>query len=232
MSTLVLSTSIVLVGLGVYRADGEPEKRPEPPPATRTPSAVAYSLSGITIDGRLDDWPKDLPTYSIRNQLVKNKSYNAEERDSSKEPDAFFMTGYDREAEFIYLAAVVPDRNVIAKPGSVLGTDAVEIYVDGTFSNRTLNVPSEDWTQPLDAATMPVLQYVAIPGPVVAYENPWLANPSLLYSRTRHTATTMRYQRCRRCHDVRVGHQSLRPLSRPTDSPPFRQAARTRSCRR
>ena len=60
MSTLVLCTSVAVVGFGVYQADGEPERRPEPPPATRDPSAVAYALSGITIDGRLDDWPKDL----------------------------------------------------------------------------------------------------------------------------------------------------------------------------
>ena len=82
MSTLVLCTSIALVGFGVYRADGEPERRADPPPATRDPSAVAYPLSGITIDGRLDDWPKDLPTYPIRNQLLKNPSYYDRRRET------------------------------------------------------------------------------------------------------------------------------------------------------
>ena len=98
MSTLVLCTSVAVVGFGVYQADGEPERRPEPPPATRDPSAVAYALSGITIDGRLDDWPKDLRVYPIRNQLVTNSSYIVEERDPSQDSDAYFMVGYDREA--------------------------------------------------------------------------------------------------------------------------------------
>jgi RNA polymerase sigma factor (sigma-70 family) len=194
MSTLVLCASITVVGFGVYRADGQSERRPEPPPATRNPSAVAYSIRGITIDGRLDDWPKDLPLYPIRNRLVNNKAYNSQARDKGQDPDAYFMVGYDREAELIYLAAVVPDKDVIAKPGSATGTDALEIYMDGTFSNRTIGEPSEDWTRPPDAATMPVIQYVAVPGQVAAYEDPWHGNPSLLYAQTKQTATTMKYQ--------------------------------------
>ena len=194
MSTLVLCASITVVGFGVYRADGQSERRPEPPPATRNPSAVAYALNGITIDGRLDDWPKDLRVYPIRNQLVTNSSYNSEERDTSQESDAYFMVGYDREAELIYLAVVVPDKDVIAKPGSATGTDAVEVYIDGTFSNRTTENPSKDWNQALDAATMPVLQYAAVPGQVAAYGDPWNGNPSLLYAHKRQTSTKMKYR--------------------------------------
>jgi RNA polymerase sigma factor (sigma-70 family) len=194
MSTLVLCTSIALVAMGAYRAVGQPERRAEPPPATRNPSAVAYALSGITIDGRLDDWPQNLRLYPIRNQLMKNESYNTEERHTRQESDAYFMVGYDREADLIYLAVVVPDQDVIAKPGGATGTDAVEAYIDGMFSDRTLNEPFQDWQQTLDAATMPVLQYVAVPGPVAAYRDPWDGNPSLLYAHTKQTATKMRYQ--------------------------------------
>jgi RNA polymerase sigma factor (sigma-70 family) len=194
MSTLVLCASVAVVGFGVYQANGEPERRPEPPPATRDPSAVAYALSGITIDGRLDDWPKDLRVYPIRNQLVTNSSYIVEERDPSQGSDAYFMVGYDREAELIYLAVVVPDKDVIAKPGSAMGTDAVEVYIDGTFSNRTIEDPSKDWNLALDAATMPVLQYAAVPGQVAAYGDPWNGNPSLLYAHKRQTSTKMKYR--------------------------------------
>jgi hypothetical protein len=192
MSTLVLCTSIAVVGFGVYRSDGEPERGADPPQATRFPSAVAYPLSGISIDGRLDDWPKDLRLYPIRNQLVNNKSYNTEERDTSQESDAYFMVGYDREAELIYLAVVVPDKDVIAKPGSARDTDAMEVYIDGTFSNRTIEEPSDDWPQTLDAATMPVLQYAAVPGVVSAYGDPWGDNPSLVYAQTKQTTTKMK----------------------------------------
>ena len=38
----------------------------EPPRPRLTPSALANPLAGITIDGRLDDWPEDLPRYPIQ----------------------------------------------------------------------------------------------------------------------------------------------------------------------
>ena len=125
---------------------------------------------------------------------MTNSSYIVKERDSSQDSDAYFMVGYDREAELIYLAVVVPDKDVIAKLGSATGTDAVEVYIDGTFSNRTIEQPSKDWSRALDAATMPVLQYAAVPGQVAAYGDPWNGNPSLLYAQTRQTSTKMKYR--------------------------------------
>jgi RNA polymerase sigma factor (sigma-70 family) len=195
LSTLVLCTCVTVVGVGFYREDTRPEGKAQPPEATRNPSAVAYPLSGITIDGQLDDWPRDLRAYPIRNQLVGDSSYNVEERDTTRESDAYFMVGYDRGAESIYLAVVVPDKALIAKAGLVTDTDAMEVYIDGTFSRRMLKEqPSGEWQVKLDAAAMPVLQYAAVPGRVAAYEDPWDANPSLLYARTRQTATKMQYR--------------------------------------
>ncbi len=216
MATLVLCTSIAVVAIGAYRADSRPKRRAEPPPPTRNPSAVAYALRGITIDGRLDDWPDDLCLYPVSNQLRMHESYKTEKRDTSQESDAYFMVGYDRQAELIYLAVVVPDQHLIAKPDGVMGTDAVEVYIDGTFSDRTLAEPSQDWRQTLDAATMPVLQYVAVPGSVSAYGDPWNDNPSLLYAQSKQTATTMR---CQHMGGVTTYEWAIKAYDRYPDRP-------------
>ncbi len=212
LSTLILSTSVATVGFAVYRADGKP-RRPDPPPATRNPSAVAYSLSGITIDGRLDDWPTDLPIYPIRNQLLKNPDYNREERNSSRESDAYFMVGYDRDAALLYLAVVVPDENVIVHPTDIRGTDSVEIYIDGTFSTR--KIPN-NWGGNWNASTMPLLQYVGVPGPVSAYADRWKANPSLMYAQIQQASTRMKYHHE---NNVTTYEWVIKPYDRFPDQP-------------
>jgi RNA polymerase sigma factor (sigma-70 family) len=195
ISMVVVCASVAAVGFGVYRARAEPRKQPAPPPALRNPSAVAYPLRGLTIDGRLDDWPKGLTRYPIQNQSLNFAAYSSGERDKIAEPDAYFMVAYDPDAELIYLAVVVPDKAVIARAGGHTGTDALEVYVDGAYSTRTLNDPSEDWTRTLDARTMPALQYAAVPGQVAAYGDRWDDNPSLVYATTRQRITKMKYQR-------------------------------------
>jgi hypothetical protein len=105
------------------------------------------------------------------------------------------MVGYDRTVDLIYLAVVVPDEDVVVHPSEIKATDSVEVYIDGTFSTRTTApVPSDDWRKTLDASTMPVLQYVGVPGDVSAYADPWGENPSLLYTRTKQVGTTMKYR--------------------------------------
>jgi RNA polymerase sigma factor (sigma-70 family) len=187
--------------------------------ATRLPSARAIPLNGITIDGTLDDWPKNLDKYAINNQLQTHPNYDATAVDLSDNPNAYFMAGYDPKTEQIYLAVVVHDTDVVIHPSDILKTDAVEIFIDGTSSESavqpqplsadTSNEPnrvigraadvfhlssSDNWRASLDAAIMPVLQYVGVPGEVAAYGDPWRANPSLVYARTEQTATTMKYK--------------------------------------
>jgi RNA polymerase sigma factor (sigma-70 family) len=199
MSTLVFYASVAILGFAVYRGvalwQGATRYRPEPPPATRFPSAVAYPLTGITIDGKLDDWPKDLPSYPIRNLLVGWPGFGAEGRDPGKDLDPYFKVAYDPEVKLIYLAVVVPDKDVIARAGNATGTDAVEVYIDGNFSYRKVDERDVKLSGERDAALMPVIQYAAVPGPVAAYNDPWRANPSLVYAKNRQTATKMKYQK-------------------------------------
>jgi RNA polymerase sigma factor (sigma-70 family) len=187
----------------IARSDPAPPQstiaRSEPSPPRRSSFAVAQPMSGITIDGRLDDWPKEFARYPIRNQLLNIPSiYDPKPRERNPDPDAYFMVGYNRQDGLIYLAAVVRDADLVVHAASPSGigdnvfqTDAVEVYVDGTFSER--RVPFEPAV--FDAATMPVLQYVGVPGQVPAYGDRWGANPSLVYSRTKERRTQMRYRR-------------------------------------
>jgi hypothetical protein len=183
---------------------------------TRFPRAAAVPLTGIKIDGRLDDWPKDLAKYAIANQLRGHPNYNSKPIDSSDDQNAFFMAGYDLESQRVYLAVVVRDKDVIVHP-DVLKTDAVEVYIDGTFSNKVgTELPFGDWREHFDAATMPVLQYVGVPGKIAAYSDPWDANPSLVYARTKQEDTLMKYVRN---GDVTTYEWSVKPFDRFPDRP-------------
>jgi hypothetical protein len=148
-------------------------------------------MGGITIDGRLDDWPKGLTRYPIRNRLVGWSGYDPrDEEGDDRDPEAHFMVGYDREAGLIYFAVVVEDDEApVATFKDAHHTDAVEIYLDAALSDR--KIPA---TMGLDAATMPVLQYAAVPGRGAAYGDPKGANPSLVYGNIGRTRTTMRYR--------------------------------------
>ncbi len=180
------------------RAEGQ---SPRP---SRSPAALATALTGITIDGRLDDWPKNLVHYPNRNQLLDKPDYDKIARDTSHDPAAYFMVGYDRKDELIYLAVVVRDedrvilRDVLRTGDSVLyETDAVEVFVNGLHSRRKTDYTfpsSGDWRDAFDAETMPALQYVAVPGQVPAYADRTGANPSLAYGRIGQTRTKMTYR--------------------------------------
>ena len=177
------------------------EEKPELPRPVRFPTAFASKLSNIVIDGRLDEWPADLPRYPIRNKLLGSSFYNSEKEGRSGDSDAYFIVGFDRERELIYLAVVVRDQRLIVHRDGGSGsfapafeTDAVEVYVDGTFSDRSIPVPP-DGLQALDASKMPALQYIAVPGRVAAYCDSWGANPSLMYAKTREKHTRMKYRR-------------------------------------
>jgi hypothetical protein len=116
------------------------------------------------------------------------------------------MVGYDRRSDLIYVAVVVKDdENVLPHDATPTDdrvhfqSDAVEIFVDGNLSDRTYH-PRElstavDWRDVLDAAEMPVLQYVAAPGPTRAYGDRTGDNPTLMYGRIERTETVMRYRR-------------------------------------
>jgi RNA polymerase sigma factor (sigma-70 family) len=208
------------------RAEAPPPPADSPSPVVQdkaeevgpreTPLAVAHPLARITVDGRLDDWPKDLPRYRIGNRLVSASNYDRGKKGTDLDPDAYFSVGYDPAAGLIYIAVVVRDEDLVVNPSDPWHTDAVEVYVDGARSGRVIPEPSGDWRTHLDASTMPVLQYAAVPGPVPAFGDPRGANPSLVYGRVEDTATKMR---SRREGDVTTYEWAVQAFDRYPDRP-------------
>ena len=258
LGALIACVGLVTAGLGAYQAGGPPARRhdaaaepPTPvaarPPAAdrsisresrrpgepsrgrRSPAAIATPLAGISIDGRLDDWPKDLTRYSIGHKLQGYSSYDTRKKGVASDPDAYFMVGYGPEAGLIYLAVVVDDADLVARFTDPWHTDAVEVYVDGLCSERSIPLPTGVWTKDgLDASTMPVLQYVGVPGPGAAFGDPRGDNPSLVYGNIRETTTTDVLPSRGEQHDLRVGDPGVRPPPRPAEPAPGRQETRVR----
>ena len=195
-------------GLALFQKAGEKttdRSPPELPAASRSPSAYATPLSGITIDGRLDDWPAKLAHYPIRRQLKGHWSYEDLTDPEASDLDAYFMAGYSESDQAIYLAVVVRDDELKVhgkvpfgpaegNMAAVFETDAVELYMDGAFTKRKIPEPV-DGLQALDAATMPVLQYVGVPGSVGAYGDRAGANPALMYRKAPDRFVRMAYHR-------------------------------------
>ncbi|HLH27608.1 MAG TPA: sigma-70 family RNA polymerase sigma factor, partial [Acidimicrobiales bacterium] len=143
---------------------------------TCSSSAYAPPLSGITLDGRLDDWPPTLARHLIDKLLAAEPSGQLGDgglanADLSTSPDLSpsFSVGYDPKEQLLYLAVIVRDDKVVVGHSSHLDTDAVEVYVDGLHSDRRVPLPAGEAYNNLDPAYMPVLQYVAIPGKGMIY---------------------------------------------------------------
>jgi RNA polymerase sigma factor (sigma-70 family) len=187
-----------------------PKAEPIKPLPSRPDSAIAVPLANITIDGKLDDWPTNLERHPIRRVLTGHPQYDSRRRAGVDDPDAWFQVGFDRLTGRIYLAVTVLDADLVAAAGDPWHTDAVEVYVEGLFTERSIL----DGT--LDASKMPVLQYAAIPGEAPAYNDRRGSNPSLLYGRLSDTTTAMSY---RREGDVTTYEWAIQVFDRYPDRP-------------
>ena len=101
------------------------------------------------------------------------------------------------------MAVTVRDDKLIVGHASHLDTDAVEVYVDGTFSDRQHPFPpTTEGYYELDPAAVPCLQYVAIPGKGMIYGRRQASNPILIHGTAKETRTRMAYSPQRGCHDL------------------------------
>jgi RNA polymerase sigma factor (sigma-70 family) len=170
---------------------------------TRASSAYAPPLTGITIDGQLNDWPPAIPRHMIDKLLPTGPSAplgdgGLKDADLSTSPDlsASFSVEYDPRDQLLYLAVIVRDDKVVVGHSSPLDTDAVEVYVDGLHSDRRVPLPAEaEAYNNLDPANMPVLQYVAIPSKGTIYGVRQASNPILIHGNAKKTRTQMAYTR-------------------------------------
>ena len=154
------------------------------------PTAYAIPLSGITIDGKLGDWPKDMIFYPILNNGKFYGPTDIDNADLTKSPDLSpgFMVGYNPSENLIYLAVRVRDDSLKVSTLDSWHTDACEVYVDGGNTGKSL--PRDPAPK---AEDLPALQYLLCPpgggyGETVNTVNP-TANPRLSFGDIAKTKT-------------------------------------------
>ncbi|MEW6752970.1 MAG: SpoIIE family protein phosphatase [Candidatus Latescibacterota bacterium] len=139
---------------------------PTPSQAHNQLTAQAVPLTGITVDGRLDDWPPRMAAYPIASV---SGLYRPAPPDGPQDLGAVFHVGHSREQSLLYVAVVVRDDDSVVRPEmpTFYNQDVCEIYVDGSHAS---------------GGSGPVLQYCMVPGPsrvaADADGNPRLLNGS------------------------------------------------------
>jgi hypothetical protein len=215
---VVLSATIV-AGSAALRTSAAP---PDEAPARREASVDAPVLQWIQIDGDLSDWPAAMPRYSIRKQLriPPLGSGGLDDVDLTTSPDlsAAFMVGYDPKKQVLYLAVIVRDDELVVGHSSNLDTDAVEVYVDGLHSDRSVPIPpgGAAWYEVVGLPEVPVQQYVAIPGKGRIYGSKYTTNPALMGGDLHKTRTRMA---CRRKRDVTTYEWAIQVFDHYPDKP-------------
>ena len=125
-------------------------------------TAHAIPITGIAIDGRLDDWPKQMAVYSI--DWVSPKYYKPEPPQGPEDLTASFRVGYDAGDNVLYVAVVVRDDDWVidSQKGSFTDQDLTEIYIDADHSGGDAANMQMQWSK--DAQ-----QYTMIAGPSRLY---------------------------------------------------------------
>jgi RNA polymerase sigma factor (sigma-70 family) len=226
------STDIPSSAAGSGAAGGESHRTTETSPIIapgRDPSAIAVPLRGITVDGNLDDWPLNLKRHELRHAVYQGPSAVAGQLvDVKPGPDfeAYFQVGYNADTSLIYVALVVRDDRLTVGFEDSVNTDAAEIYIDGNYSERSIPLPAspwvpstpslDEWRFPLDAATMPALQYVGIPGSGRGPYGWGHSNPALLFAREPDSTVRMK---SRRVGDITTYEWAFRAYDHYPDRP-------------
>ncbi|MDN5213315.1 serine hydrolase [Fulvivirgaceae bacterium BMA12] len=89
--------------------------------------AYAYPVKGISIDGRLSDWPQDLVLYPIQ-RIELGDPFS-----DQKDLEAYFRVGYNLAQKAIYLAVEVIDQSAVYDTTSQAtwnSQDGIELYLD------------------------------------------------------------------------------------------------------
>ena len=183
-----------------FQASGKRRIPVETTKAPRSSVVSAPRLSGITIDGQLDDWPAAMPRYPIDKLLdlgpgaqLGTGGLKRADLLTSGDLSAAFSVGYDLKEQRVYLAVIVRDDQLVIGHTSHLDTDALEVFIDGLHSERRLRF-YEDFNK-LELADVPVQQYVAIAGKGRIYGKRQVTNPILMAGDLRKTRTKMAYNR-------------------------------------
>ena len=102
-------------------------------PADNGALAHAFPISGVRIDGRLDDWPKALKRYAIR------RGTNGHELVSKADWEASFRVAYCLETRSLLVALEVVDEQHVSSDDPSLRWNRLDghvLYVDPVHSRR------------------------------------------------------------------------------------------------
>ena len=185
-----------------------------------SPHAVAYAvpLEGIRIDGKLDDWPKGLVRYPIRNhdRAYGSSDLDDADLDSSDDLSPEMMVGFNPNDNLLYLAVIVRDDSVHVEQDlnriNCFMSDACEVYVDGAHLRKRVPVRHN--------VVVPVRQYVMCPeggyySRFIDSPNS-LANPNLAYGDIARTRTACV---CTRTGNLTIYEWAVEPYERYPDHP-------------
>jgi uncharacterized protein (TIGR02145 family) len=118
-------------------------------------TAYSIPISGITIDGKLDDWPKNMEIYTVEG--VDPRYGNPKPPRGPDDFSASFRVGYNLKANVLYVAVVVRDEDVAVYPDApdIRNQDVCGIYIDADNSGGDKEGQNIKGSQ----------LYVMVPGP-------------------------------------------------------------------
>lgn len=179
-------------------------------------TAYAIPLTGIQIDGNLDDWPEDMIRYPILKNWQVYGPTDIDDADLTASADLTpsFMVGFSPLNNLIYLAVRVRDDALVVGSGFE-NTDACEVFVDGLNSHRKVTPISEG-----SASDLPVMQHLMFPpggsfGPVSGTADK-SANPRILFGDITKTSTKGAYARK---GDIHIYEWAIEAFDHYPDSP-------------
>jgi hypothetical protein len=210
---------LALLGMGLVAHPAEGDE-----PKASSYRIEAPALEGIAIDGDLKDWPVTVPRYPVRNILIfpPDHGYNGlKDADLSTSPDlsVAFSVGYSPAEQVLYLAVIVRDDKLVIGHETNVDGDAVEVCIDGRNSKRDLPFPSSTdnpWWEKWDLSTLPVHQYIAIPGEGRIFGTKYDTNPILMAGDLNRTKTQMAF---RRQGDIITYEWAVQPFDKYPDEP-------------
>jgi thiol-disulfide isomerase/thioredoxin len=112
-----------------------------PTQAQNRGTAYAIPISGISIDGNLEDWPGEMFTFPI--DWVSPIFHKPTPPEGPEDFSANFMVGYDSNKNVLYVAVVVTDDDIVVAPieeADLRTQDACGIYIDADHSGGGIEV--------------------------------------------------------------------------------------------
>lgn len=143
-----------------------------PTQAQNRGTAYAIPISGISIDGNLEDWPGEMITFPIDN--VSPIFHKRTPPEGPEDFTANFRVGYNSNENVLYVAVVVTDDDVVVAPieeADIKNQDACGIYIDADHSRDDSKIEGQQL-------------YVMVPGEGKWTKKRW-GNPSLSWGKTK-----------------------------------------------